>query len=88
MKPIADVPESYLQWILNQKPPKGFDEDVRHTAMTELQRRRDAGGAFDDDSEDDQDAEIARRRIEEIVQNPDSVIRDKRLEEKLKEWQS
>ena len=43
MKPIADVPESYLQWVLNQKPPKGFDEDVRHTAMTELERRRDAG---------------------------------------------
>jgi exodeoxyribonuclease X len=39
MKPIAEVPESYLQWILKKG---GFDQDVAHTAMVELQRRRDA----------------------------------------------
>lgn len=38
MKPISDVPDSYLQWILKKG---GFDEDVAHTAMCELQRRRD-----------------------------------------------
>lgn len=41
MKPIADVPESYLEWIVS---PKGItdNEDVRHTAFTELARRRSA----------------------------------------------
>lgn len=38
MKPIADVPESYFQWILKKG---GFEPDVVHTAMVELQRRRD-----------------------------------------------
>jgi DNA polymerase III epsilon subunit-like protein len=46
MKPIAEVDSGYLQWILNKGGgSKGFDEDVLHTAMTELQRRRDTGSA-------------------------------------------
>jgi exodeoxyribonuclease X len=44
MKPIAEVPSSYFQWIINKGGgSKGFDEDVLATAMRELQRRRDAG---------------------------------------------
>jgi len=39
MKPIADVPDSYLSWILQPKQA-GMNEDVRHTAYHELQRRR------------------------------------------------
>lgn len=40
-KPIAEVPESYWDWVLG---PKGItdDEDVRHTAFHELSRRRQA----------------------------------------------
>jgi exodeoxyribonuclease X len=41
MKPIAEVPDSYLQWILKKG---GFEQDVLHTAMVELQRRRDTDG--------------------------------------------
>jgi exodeoxyribonuclease X len=39
MKPIASIPDSYLQWII--KKGAAFDEDVAHTAMVEMQRRRD-----------------------------------------------
>jgi exodeoxyribonuclease X len=46
MKPMADVPADYLSWVLKKGGgSEGFDEDVLHTAMTELQRRRDAGSA-------------------------------------------
>ena len=46
MKPMADVPADYLSWVLKKGGgSKGFDEDVLHTAMTELQRRRDTGSA-------------------------------------------
>jgi len=34
--PIEEVPADYLQWILDKG---GFDEDVTHTARTELQKR-------------------------------------------------
>ena len=39
MKPIEDIPRSYLDWILS---PRGIkdNEDVAHTAFAELQRRR------------------------------------------------
>ena len=36
MKPIEDVPMDYLDWVIRQD----MDEDVKHTAFTELQRRR------------------------------------------------
>jgi exodeoxyribonuclease X len=45
-KPMADVPADYLSWVLKKGGgSEGFDEDVLHTAMTELQRRRDTGSA-------------------------------------------
>lgn len=33
---LSKVPTGYLQWLLGQD----FDEDVKHTALTEIQRRR------------------------------------------------
>jgi exodeoxyribonuclease X len=41
MQPIAEVPDGYLDWIIGEK---GMDEDVRHTAFTELTRRRTTNG--------------------------------------------
>lgn len=37
MKPIADVDSGYLEWVCSQKD---MDMDARHTALAELQRRR------------------------------------------------
>jgi len=37
MKLVTDVPSSYLSWVLDNITD---NEDVRHTAFTELQRRR------------------------------------------------
>jgi DNA polymerase III epsilon subunit family exonuclease len=37
-KPLAEVPASYLRWIVERGNPP-FDRDVRHTARTELARR-------------------------------------------------
>lgn len=37
MKPIAEVESGYLDWIMSQRD---MDEDVKHTAFAELQRRR------------------------------------------------
>lgn len=43
MKPIADVLSDYLQFIIRKGGgAEGFEEDILHTAMHELQRRRDA----------------------------------------------
>ncbi len=42
MKPIAEVPSSYLQWIVDKF--EASKEDERHTAITELNRRR--GSAY------------------------------------------
>lgn len=39
MKPIAEIDASYLEWMLKQQD---MDADAKHTAMVELQRRRDA----------------------------------------------
>ena len=39
MKPIADIDAGYLEWMLKQQD---MDADAKHTAMVELQRRRDA----------------------------------------------
>lgn len=41
MKPIEEVPNSYLDWIL--KKFELTQEDERHTAFTELQRRHQQG---------------------------------------------
>jgi exodeoxyribonuclease X len=38
-KPIAEIDSSYLDWLLKQQD---MDVDAKHTAMVELQRRRDA----------------------------------------------
>lgn len=43
MKPIEQVPSSYLDWILSNFEKE--KEDPRHTAFTELQRRRKSGAA-------------------------------------------
>lgn len=37
-KPMADVPSSYLEWMLKQET---MDRDALHTAFHELQRRRE-----------------------------------------------
>jgi exodeoxyribonuclease X len=39
MKPIAEIDEGYLSWLLKQPD---MDQDAKHTAMIELARRRDA----------------------------------------------
>jgi hypothetical protein len=39
MKPVAEVDAGYLEWMLKQQD---MDVDAKHTAMVELQRRRDA----------------------------------------------
>jgi exodeoxyribonuclease X len=39
MKPVAEVDADYLEWMLKQQD---MDVDAKHTAMVELQRRRDA----------------------------------------------
>lgn len=36
-KTLEEIPNDYFEWISNQRD---MDEDVRHTAMTELARRR------------------------------------------------
>lgn len=36
-KPIGEVDASYLDWLLTQQ---GMDDDIKHTAFAELQRRR------------------------------------------------
>lgn len=41
LKPLREVPSGYLQWILDKFERE--KEDERHTAMTELQRRRREG---------------------------------------------
>lgn len=37
MRPVEEVDDGYLDWILRQD---GMDDDVKHTAFAELQRRR------------------------------------------------
>lgn len=39
MKPITEIDGDYLQWLLTARD---MDEDVKHTAIVELARRRDA----------------------------------------------
>jgi exodeoxyribonuclease X len=48
MKPCAEVPSGYWEWILKQGPqtpgnPRGFDEDVRATAFHWLQEKQRRG---------------------------------------------
>jgi type I restriction enzyme S subunit len=44
--------------------------------------------ALGDISEDDYDAAVASQGLRELARNPHSVLRGRRLEEKLKRWQS
>jgi exodeoxyribonuclease X len=44
-KPIADLPDSYLTWMLRQD---GMDEDAKNTAFVEMQRRRAGSGEYPD----------------------------------------
>jgi type I restriction enzyme M protein len=82
------IAQSVMDWIDSVKANNlmwskiGIEGDRRPILNSPLT------GLFDDDSEDDRDVEIARRRIEEIIKKPDSVIRDDKLKEKLEEWQS
>lgn len=47
--PIAEVPSSYLNWILSQHDKEGgFSEDIIYTAKRELQNRNPQQRLFDD----------------------------------------